>query len=289
MATMKIKIFSDFCTSEVCKEKFEKVCRSNLIENYGQDKEIYITIDDDYTHAIILNKAMPELQIQKSNVIGLACEPVSFLALTPEFIEYAKTYIGKYFIGDKNRLKRPFVEHHGFMWFDHPASNKVIEKKNVMSMIFSEKNSAPGHKYRHALIAHIINSNLPIDIYGRGCQMLPEHLRNRPNIKGVFNETEPYDDYIFTISIENFTSNHYFSEKIISPIMCGTIPIYLGCKNIEKYVKDFFVPMTGVYKDDIELIMDVLKKPYQYMKDVKTSKEEIFDNINFIKNVKNLF
>jgi hypothetical protein len=136
---------------------------------------------------------------------------------------------------------------------------------------------------------YIINNNLPIDIYGRGCQFLPEHLRNRPNIKGIFNETEPYDDYIFTISIENFTSNHYFSEKIISPIMCGTIPIYLGCKNIEKYVKDFCVPMTGVYKDDIELILDVLKKPYQYMKDVKTSKEEIFNNLNFIKNVKNLF
>jgi hypothetical protein len=71
--------------------------------------------------------------------------------------------------------------------------------------------------------------------------------------------------------------------------MCGTIPIYLGCKNIEKYVKDFYVPMTGVYKDDIALIQDVLQKPYQYMKDVKTTKEEIFDTINFIKNVKNLF
>ena len=87
---MKIKVFSDFCTSEVCKEKFEKICKSHLIENYGEDKEIYITCDDDYTHAVILNKAMPELKIPKSNVIGLACEPVSFLALTPEFIEYAK-------------------------------------------------------------------------------------------------------------------------------------------------------------------------------------------------------
>jgi hypothetical protein len=289
MATMKIKIFSDFCTSEVCKEKFEKVCKSHLIENYGENKEIYITTNDDYTHAVILNKATPELKIPKSNVLGLACEPISFLALTPEFISYAKTHIGKYFIGDKNGLNPPFLENHGFMWFDHPASNKVIEKKNVMSIIFSEKNSAPGHKYRHALIVYIINNNLPIDIYGRGCQFLPDHLRNRANIKGIFNETEPYDNYIFTISIENFTSNHYFSEKIISPIMCGTIPIYLGCKNIDSYVKDFYVPMKGVYKDDIELILDVLKNPYQYMKDVKTPKEEIFDNLNFIKNVKNLF
>ena len=30
------------------------------MDNYGVDKDIYITNDDDYTHVIILNTAMPD-------------------------------------------------------------------------------------------------------------------------------------------------------------------------------------------------------------------------------------
>jgi hypothetical protein len=71
MTRYKIKVFSDFCTSEECKARFEKTCKTELIKNYGPEleKEIYITCDDDYTHAIILNKAMPELKIPPKNCL----------------------------------------------------------------------------------------------------------------------------------------------------------------------------------------------------------------------------
>ena len=54
-----IKIFSDFCDSTTCKINFEKTCDSNNLDFYGLNKKVYITDKDDYTHAIILNKAMP--------------------------------------------------------------------------------------------------------------------------------------------------------------------------------------------------------------------------------------
>jgi hypothetical protein len=71
----KIKFFSDFCDSTECKKNFEK-CFEN--------KNIIITDKEDYTHAVILNKATPVLNLPKEKVIGLACEPFDFLRLTPE-------------------------------------------------------------------------------------------------------------------------------------------------------------------------------------------------------------
>jgi hypothetical protein len=39
----KIKIFSDFCSSEKCKLNFEKVFNAENCEFYGESKQIYIT------------------------------------------------------------------------------------------------------------------------------------------------------------------------------------------------------------------------------------------------------
>ena len=57
----KLKIFSHFGKSENCKGIWERLCETKDMDNYGVDKDIYITNDDDYTHVIILNTAMPEI------------------------------------------------------------------------------------------------------------------------------------------------------------------------------------------------------------------------------------
>lgn len=64
---------------------------------YGKDKSIYITTEDDYTHVIIINTAMPKINknIPKSHVIGLAFEPFQFLGLTRKFVSYAQNDFSK--------------------------------------------------------------------------------------------------------------------------------------------------------------------------------------------------
>ena len=128
---MRIRIFSSFGKSENCKDIYERLCESHLLDNYGPNNEIYITNDDDYTHVLILNTAMPQIpsHIPKKNVIGLAFEPVVYLGLTNEFVEYAKNNIGKYFIGDKMGLPEPFIEHFSYMWHNPPLKYKPIKKK----------------------------------------------------------------------------------------------------------------------------------------------------------------
>jgi hypothetical protein len=172
---------------------------------------------------------MPELKIPKKNVIGLAFEPIQFLGLSIQFIEYAKKHIGKYYIGDKLDLPKPFIEHFGYMWHSRPPK-EITYKPNLVSIVVSKKRQAPGHIYRHKLIEQIIELNLPIDIYGCGST---EYKNNR--VKGSFEDIEPYENYLYSICIENYQCNHYFSEKIITPLLHNCKPIYLGCKNIDKY------------------------------------------------------
>jgi hypothetical protein len=69
--TIKIKIFSSFCDSEHCKTVFEDICEKKNMFNYGEDKEIYITNGDDYTHVIILNTAMPQLKDKQTWIIQM--------------------------------------------------------------------------------------------------------------------------------------------------------------------------------------------------------------------------
>ena len=279
---IRIKIFSDFCDSKGAKEVYEKICDASNVDFYGEDKEVWFTDNDDYTHVIIMNKAMPVLKIPKKNVVGLAFEPFEYLNLTPEFIQYAEQYIGKYFIGDKRGLAEPFIEHFGYMWYSNPK-REIVTKTKLMSIIVSEKHWAPGHKYRHNLIDNIIEAKLPIDIYGRG-SIKYAHKSN--NVKGDFNDTEPYEDYMYTICIENFSENHYFSEKIITPLLYNCMPIYIGCKQIHKYF-DNIIPLSGKINNDIQLLVDVFKYAGLFYR--KTYTEQNINTISLLNNIHKLF
>lgn len=282
----RIRIFSSFGDSTKCKEIYERLCESSQIENYGPDKEFFITNDEDYTHVLILNTAMPSIpsHIPKQNVIGLAFEPVVFLGLTQEFVNYAVKNIGKYFIGDTMGLPQPFTEHFSYMWHNPPPKSSPIKTK-LISMMVSEKASQEGHKYRHQLIQQILQSDLPIDIYGRGCQYY-KHL-NDPRIKGEFTEIEPYNDYHFHICIENCQSNHYFSEKIMNPLLADTVPIYQGCRNIEEYFPGMVILLTGDISLDIELLRQIVLKTQQYKKEIGV--ERVKQRVYLLRNIKSIY
>lgn len=282
--TIKIKIFSSFCDSQNCKSTFERLCETHLMENYGPNGEIYITNEDDYNHVIIMNTATPKINpiIPKKNVVGLAFEPPVFLGLTDRFIHYAQNNIGKYFIGQKYQLKEPFREHYSYMWHITPLTY-IPQKTKFMSFILSEKQQTEGHQYRHQLLQKILQTNLPIDIYGRGCRYYSGDSR----IKGPFQELEPYESYQFHICIENLQTNDYFSEKITNPLLCGTTPIYLGCRHIDSYFPDKVISLSSDLSKDIDLLKQIVENPEKYMK--KIDIETIKNKTNLLKNLDILY
>lgn len=277
---IKIKIYCSFCSSDKCKEVFERINYASELSFYGKDAQYFFTNDDDYTHAIIMNTAMPLLSIPKENVLGLAFEPPMFLNITPRFIEYAKIHIGRYFIGDKKTLPAPFMEHFAYMWHSRPCAEITIKPK-LMSIIVSEKKRAPGHIYRHKLIEQIIKYKLPIDIYGRGSAQY-----NYEHVCGNFDGNEPYEKYAFSICIENVSCNEYFSEKIITPLMYNCVPIYWGCKNITHYLENV-ICLNGHIEHDMSVIMDIIENMGNYYKNTYTEKN--IKAVNLIQNLPTLF
>jgi hypothetical protein len=290
---MRIKIFSSFCDSELCKKRYEETCETYKIPTYGIGRDFSITTGEDYTHAIILNTAMPVLiNIPKGNVIGLAFEPPAYLKLSNQFILYAQKNIGKYFIGDKmywfnKNIQLPdiFVEHYAYMWHINPLRYIPIKNK-MMSIMVSEKNQAPGHQYRHTLVQSILDDRLPIDIYGRGASAY-SYYNESTNIKGIFNELEPYENYSFHICIENFSSNAYFSEKIVNTLLCGATPIYWGCNKVTEKFPGNVILLSGNIKYDMLLLRDIINNPEKYRR--KINVEEVKKKLNIFRNLDKVF
>lgn len=280
---IRVKIFCPFASSESCKKTYERINYAAELGFYGENKKIYITSDNNYTHAIIINTVMPKLNIPKKNVVGLAFEPIKFLKLTPEFVNYAIKHVGKYLIGDAVGLPPLFVPHFSYMWHSRPPT-EITTKQRLMSIVVSNKMVAPGHIYRHALIKEIIKHRLPIDIYGSGSNKYSYYN----TVRGWFEDAEPYVNYWFSVCIENYQSSHYFSEKIITPLLHNCMPIYHGCVNIDAYFdSDNVIKLTGRIQDDIQLLISILKNPDAYYKPTYNDKNK--KTVSLIENLENLF
>ena len=279
----RIRIFSGFGDSSKCKEIFERLCQTDKMPNYGPNKEIYITNGDDYTHAIILNLAMPPLNIMKERVIGLAFEPP---ALMPEwsktFVTYAQNHIGRYYIGDASGLPAPFVSGYCYQWHITPPE-KPLWKDRLMSIMVSDKTFAPGHQYRHTLVRAILASELNIDIYGRGCKYYS--IKGDPRVKGGFTDDEPYEHYHFHICIENFSLPDYTSEKYTNSMLWSTTPIYWGATNA--LFPEETIRLSGDVAKDMDLIRDILYKPAQYKREF--DQERIRCRLSLLKNLDKVY
>jgi len=90
-------------------------------------------------------------------------------------------------------------------WFCEPKTERI-------SMIMSDKNTMPGHKFRHEVMSEHADS---IDIFGMGIFELDR------KITGL-------SPYAFSVVVESERRNGYFTEKLIDCISVGTIPIYWG-------------------------------------------------------------
>jgi hypothetical protein len=265
---MKIRFFSSFCDASGISAIYKRLHRL-------ESKDYEFTNEEDYTHAVILNIAMPALSIPKEHVIGLAFEPPQYLGLTTEFLEYAKLHIGTYYIGELHGLPPPFTEGFGCLWHTTPPQRSEIPKHDkFMSLMISDKISAPGHKYRHILAMAILATDLPIDIYGRGCRYYKEVDQR---IKGEFNDIEPYVGYKYHIAIENFQTPHYFSEKVINPLLYECQPVYLGCHNIIDYFDDMVIRLSG----DLERDMTMIKMLSQTAKTIEIDNGDVLKIVSF--------
>jgi GR25 family glycosyltransferase involved in LPS biosynthesis/tetratricopeptide (TPR) repeat protein len=268
------------------------------------ENKVVLTRQDNYTHAIIINTCTPILKskMKRENVIGLSHEPYDILFYRGNketFISYAQAHIGKYFIGDKRDLPSPFLEGQTFLVHNKPPPTVLKKKSKFCSFVVSKNKSLGGNRYRHELVKAIIETTeLPIDIYGYSCEEYSNVYKGDARVKHALEwkpdipfGTEPFEDYRFNICIENTASNHYFSEKIVNPLIYNTIPVYLGCKNIDDYLsKDTHcIKLKGNVQDDIEILTDLFKNQDYFASSLSIDTEDILKRNNLFYNLDKLF
>ena len=150
----------------------------------------------------------------------------------------------------------------------------VCPKNKLVSIIASDKRSAPGHKLRH----QVIEKYKGIDLWGRGYKKFNSKL-------------DPLKDYYFSIAIMNVRDNNYFTEVLTDCLALGTIPIFWGAPNIkeffningiltfetieelgeilEKLSKELYEKMLPAVKDNFERVKNYASTDDMFSKDLK--------------------
>jgi hypothetical protein len=152
----------------------------------------------------------------------------------------------KYHCWEKEKCYKVFHHENGDCWLPQTwwigltyedLLNLDYIKSKKFSIIDSGKRMTNNHVTRLNFI-NDITSKYPdeIDLFGKiNGLVLPERDKSKALL-----------DYKYTLSIENGQTDYYFSEKFVDPILCLTMPIYHGCKKIDK-----FFPSGSYYNIDI--------------------------------------
>jgi hypothetical protein len=148
----------------------------------------------------------------------------------------------------KDKIK--FVPANSF-WILHP---QIYPKNNLISMIASNKNITPGHKFKMKIIDKYRSQ---VDLYGRG-------------FNNIQTKEEGLVNYMFSIVIENGKYDTYFTEKILDCFATGTIPIYWGTDRIGEHFDS-----NGIIKFDENFDLTKLNEDLYYSKldSIKTNLE----------------
>jgi hypothetical protein len=144
---------------------------------------------------------------------------------------------------------------------------KLYDKSKLISMICSNKLMCDGHQYRLSWAQKLQSK---VDFYGKG-------------FNEIQSKEEGLADYMFSVAIENASYNSYFTEKLQDCFATGTIPVYYGSPDIEKFFNpkgiitltddlDFATLTTDLYYDRI----DAVKENLEIVKDFLINEDYIY-------------
>ena len=236
----------------------------NTIDFYNKDqkssnKSIYVT----FNHKRNEIKKILENNFSKKILFQFeppAIEPYVYKKINDLFGIYDKIYLS--YIVKKNSKCRYFYcpqSYNGIL-------KDCFENTNRKFLTLINANKKPrfqhGELYSKRIdaITFFAKTN-DVDLYGFGWNkpilFFPYWLHRRA-IKKVYRGSTEFkyqtlSKYNFAICFENCTFEGYITEKIFDCFVVGTIPIYYGAPDIEKYIpKNCFIDMRD-FKDYSEL------------------------------------
>jgi len=162
----------------------------------------------------------------------------------------------------------------------------IHSKTKSCSLLASPKLMTSGHRLRHVWAEKLKDK---IDVYGGVAGS------SKIGTDGYASASHPpkseaIKDYRFSITIENASYNHYFTEKITDCFANGTIPVYWGCPNIGEYFNtdgiillDESFDINNLTEELYESKMEAIKDNFEKVKTMKLADDILWEVIcNYI-------
>jgi len=221
----------------------------NDIWNMDGKYDDILTYNDDYTHLVIFNGVNnSNYRIEKETTYGIVVEPYWSTSFDKNMLSYCKKIVtyqtDKYEAG--RTIFSPLIGTHRLYDLGEdgeiiPIPNttknllsKKFEKNKTLSIIVAnhgfDTRSYTNYNHRQNLVVQLMNSDLEFDMYGFGW-----HIPDRRFKGPLINKIDGIANYKYTIALENSPVSGEITEKIIDAILCDTIPIYNGHKDIKKF------------------------------------------------------
>lgn len=109
------------------------------------------------------------------------------------------------------------------------ALRQEAGKKSASAPLVSFISSRINHSGRRTYVRELMHY-LDIDSYGK----FMRNVRIKPD-RGRVSKLETLARYKFTLAFENAIGQDYVTEKFYDPLICGSVPLYLGAPNIETF------------------------------------------------------
>lgn len=127
---------------------------------------------------------------------------------------------------------------HGTTWLNPPEYEAMVptKKQFAVSSLCSTKmvNSSKGHSLRIKLYeCQKAFTHMPMTLFRSQQKPVLPDFGNNPLLGE--RKMPLFEQFQFSIIIENSKQINYFTEKIMDCILCKTIPIYYGCPNIGEF------------------------------------------------------
>jgi hypothetical protein len=219
--------------------------RQLIPEHPSWDKfEFFINQDQETYDYLVCIGNMPfdvVIKCDPKNTIFIGYEPPEILRYPGKFLRQFQwvlsvdencnhpglinTHLGMpWLVGFKpSWLKSEDEAEHKKLDFKQLQKLHMKSKYKTLSAMASSSGWTQGHKDRnnfaHALKEHFGDE---IDLYGRGTVE-------------IIDKKQAFEEYRFSVVVENSQHKNYFSEKIMDCFLCGTFPFYAGCPNLDEF------------------------------------------------------
>ena len=146
----------------------------------------------------------------------------------------------------------------------------ITDKIFGVSAVFSGRNCLPGHKLRFELWKRRHEIKIPRYFYVGDRTPFPYPIEDGIRLPATKSAKNEVMKTMFHIAIDSYDYPNSFSEKLIDPLITGTIPIYWGASNINFY---FHIEglMVSIYRfGNVDQIIDICNnlKPEHYHTDL---------------------